>query len=239
MPPQEVWIRPDGHVQRLLQIAAEVVGRPPEKFADRARVALAPLSLDFGERFVRGGPRNGEQADHRVLGVLDGLLGVVAAVQAHLHVGLAATNPHFTDVNVLEGDGVVALDNQRVGSSGHLRRDREGNSPLAVLIGLDRGGAGSGCQGLDCLEDHADFLSGSGRSPDGALRAPLQDHTVGEEGVRFHVGVGLAGQTGRGRQHHGGQNTSLHGESPGCVDRVRMFGTTRLATAVRRKSRPA
>ena len=167
-----------GHVQHLVQ----VLGEEPRGGAELRRVVRAAL-LPGGVHDVLGRIRahlgNGGETDAAPVaaGFGDLLQGavhgaVVEAPERHLHVALAAAQPHFADQHVAEHDLLATgADRDRLllvasGGGGHLHR------PGAVPVRL--GGIAAAVPG----RAYGNAGAGVGPAPEPGLRLLLQDHVL-------------------------------------------------------------
>ena len=155
---------------RLVQLAAEEIGSGRE-LPDGFRAAHDPLAPAFLLRRDGGKPGDREHPDLRKRRGGDFSLCVVHAIDCHLHVGLAGSQPDFTNQHIRHREGVGAGDGQ-----GHrfFRTERvEFDTPLALGVG---GG------GLAPTADaDGDFLARIRPAPDGNRGLALQDHVVRKE----------------------------------------------------------
>src|SRR5262249_10931311 len=188
---------PHRHIQVFLQVTAEVVrdgGEPANSVGSGLDPDALPLVLVDGDcrlRLFRGGPLYGEKPQLRVRGVLLRLLRAGAAVDRHFHVRLPAGDPDLSDVDVFYFDFVFSFHGQRVRP---VRGDKVAESgqfdvPFAVFVG----GRLNKSRTVTGVERDGDLFAGVGRAPDVARLALLEDHAVGKQRVRFHIGAGGVG----------------------------------------------
>ena len=183
----------DRHVARPLQLAREEV-------ADRREVRDARRRGDHpGRRRVhrrhvvlrveRGDALHREQADARMVGGRDLLVGVLRLAHLPLHVRLARADPDLADEHV--GEALRrgrAGDHELVRAARRFRRQRD--APAAVTAGGRR----------DALRAQADLdaLVGRGPAPDADRHLLLQHHVVGED--RRQPRIGRGGRRGQEQQ---------------------------------------
>ena len=75
-----------------------------------------PTQSSCGSRFGR--LLHGEHADLREIGGGDFLGGIRGIAHDPLHIGLPGADPHFADRDILDREGVLALDGEVAGFSG-------------------------------------------------------------------------------------------------------------------------
>ena len=147
----------DGNMLLPMHVAAEIVGHR-RKVAGRRRRADGPSTRDFALVLQRALLADDEQADLRIVGRGDVLLGTERSGQRHPHVRLARTEPNLADQDVFDVELVVAGGDER---PRFARRERlQHHLPGAVL-------AGPGDLLLVGNADR-DLFAGVGRSPHAA-----------------------------------------------------------------------
>jgi len=189
----------DRHLERLLQVLAEIVGHGG-KLLNRLGIAVGPLRIHVGGRGILFHARHVEQAEPRAVGVLDVVGRAGGLRHGPLHVRLAAGDPHFTHHDIVDLDLVLAGDDKLFGLIRRLER-LELHGPLAV--------AGGGLHLLFAKFD-GDFLAVVGPAPHGDGLALLEHHVIGEERGEFDLGPGGGGEGEHGNQGEGG---ILHGKA--------------------------
>ncbi len=186
----------DRHVQPAQQLTAEVVAdrreTAPAARLDRLGPADVPGRVDRRQRARRNPVGHHEQAQRGLVGVAD-VARRADRVQAHLHVGLARTDPDVAAQQVAADHRLArAADRHLVELPGAQRADA--GLPAPVIAGL-------GSRGL-AVDGHADLLARRRPAPDGDGAVTLQDGVVVEEGREERLDLHLApGRAHRDQQH--------------------------------------
>src|SRR5690606_5627152 len=165
-----------GHVQDIFQDPSEKIGRST-KFRSRFGTGHLPGTLYILPDFHAGNPVGGKHSDVGLIGVKDRIPSTiygltVVSLQWHDHIGLAGTNPHFTDHHILQYDFITTGYDQGVGTA--RRRSGHVQLPLAGIVG-----PGGGF--LTPISLDRDVLTGVIPPPYGYFLLLLQDHVVGKK----------------------------------------------------------
>ena len=168
----------DRHTERLLQLAAEVIARS-RKRPDGLWRADLPRAIEISLWFLRALDRHVDQPDRGECGRRPLQIGIPALVNAPLHVRLPGADPHLADQHIVERNGVLPLDSQRVRAAvGHHRIEE--HLPLPVRSSL----RGVGLR----AERHGDSLSRLSLAPDPVADPLLQHHVIAEHVVERDIG---------------------------------------------------
>lgn len=207
----------DRHVELLQQLAAEEEGRGAGSFEFGSRHRLIPfdrLLFGRGRAPLARHVRKAQQRQVRAVGnLLAGAVRVAVAVvfsaapERHLHIGLAAGDPDFTDEDVF---GVHAVCRARGLERAVLLAGGEGRElhhPLAVVSGGGR---------LRLIgELHRDAFAGGGEAPDRDFHIALQNRVVRKDRREFDFRFGCKpAQNERGGRKRSHPHASKHSCPP-------------------------
>ena len=172
----------DRHAEGLLHVDAEEVRRGAET-TGRLRGAARPAALAILLRAFGPDVRDGEQADLRMVGGRDVLLGMIGRTQVHFHVRLARADPELAEQHVGQRDPVLAggiFDHDLMRSAGG--GGREPGFPAAVGTGLDGD--------RFVVELDGKFFSRLGGAPERVFHVALEQQVAGKDGRDAQIGPG-------------------------------------------------